>query len=194
MIDADHQLFEWINSLVGDSRALDNVMKLLVSDFFLPVIITLATFALWFTGRTLEERRANQWAWLYATVGVGFTALAVNIFNGVLDRSRPFVALEDVEVLFYQPTDPSFPSNAAAFAFASATGVFLVRKRWGLLIGFGAVLFSFARVYAGMHFPLDVVSGALLGVVTTWFFSHVLRQAKPVVDWALSLLRRAYLA
>ena len=70
----------------------------------------------------------------------------------------------------------------------------MVGKRAGLSNGFGAVLFAVARVYAGMHFPLDVVSGALLGIVTTWFFSHVLRQAKPVVDWALSLLRRAYLA
>ena len=88
-------------------------------------------------------------SFLYAAVGVGFSNLVVTIFNSAIDRQRPFWTLEDVNVLFYRPTDPSFPSNAAAFAFALAAGVLLVRPRWGLLIGLGATLFSFARVYAG---------------------------------------------
>ena len=194
MVDADERVFEWINGVAGESAALDNAMKLLVSDFFLPVLITLAVFALWFAGKTGAERLANQWGFLYATIGLGFSNLMVSIFNANFDRPRPFITLEEVEVLFYRPTDPSFPSNAAAFAFAAATGVFLVNRRWGLLVGVGAVLFSFARIYAGMHFPLDIVAGGLIGIVTTWFFGKVLARVQPVVDWALGLLRFFYLA
>ena len=194
MLEADRDLFELINGLAGESRVLDNVMELLVSDFFLPVVLSLAAFALWFYGRTAKERYEGQWAFLYAAVGVGFSNLVVTIFNSAIDRPRPFFSVDDVHVLFYRPTDPSFPSNAAAFAFAIAAGVFLVRRRWGLLMGLGAVLFSFARVYAGMHFPLDVVSGALIGIVTTWAFAHLLNRFQWLVDWALGLLRRFYLA
>ena len=194
MLDADRGLFEAINGLAGRSRALDNVMEMLGSDFFLPVVLSLAAFALWFYGRNAAERYEGQWAFLYASIGVGFSNLVVTIFNSAIDRPRPFFTVDDVHVLFYRPTDPSFPSNAAAFAFALAAGVFLVRRRWGLAIGFGAVLFAFARVYAGMHFPLDVVSGAFIGILTTWFFAHVLNRFRFVVDWALGLLRRFYLA
>ena len=45
-----------------------------------------------------------------------------------------------------------------------------------------------------MHFPLDVVSGAFIGILTTWFFAHLLNRFRFVVDWALGLLRRFYLA
>ena len=194
MLDADRALFESINGLAGRSSALDNVMEMLVRDFFLPVVLSLAAFVLWFYGRSAAERYQGQWAFLYASVGVGFSNLVVTIFNSAIDRPRPFFTVDDVHVLFYRPTDPSFPSNAAAFAFALAAGVFLVRRRWGLAIGFGGVLFAFARVYAGMHFPYDVVSGALIGILTTWFFAHVLNQFRFVVDWALGFLRRFYLA
>ncbi len=194
MLETDRELFELINGLAGESRLLDNVIRVLVSDFFLPVVLSLATFTLWFYGRTPEVRYKGQWAFLYAAVGVGFSNLVVTIFNSAIDRQRPFWTLEDVNVLFYRPTDPSFPSNAAAFAFALAAGVLLVRPRWGLLIGLGATLFSFARVYAGMHFPLDVVSGALIGILTTFFFAYVLNRLRWIVDWALGILRHFYLA
>ena len=124
MIATDEKLFEWINDLAGESAALDSVMRLLVSDFFLPVTITLAVFALWFAGRTPEERSLNQFGFLYAAIGLGFSNLVVNIFNANLDRPRPFITQQDVEVILYRPTDPSFPANATAFAFAAATGVF----------------------------------------------------------------------
>jgi undecaprenyl-diphosphatase len=114
------------------------------------------------------------------------------VINHSYVRERPFATLDDVHVLFYQPTDPSFPSNAASFAFAMAAGVFLVNRRWGLLIGVGAVLFSLARVIAGMHYPLDVVAGAALGIATTWAFARVLDVLRPVVDWALRLVRWFY--
>ena len=89
MLDADRSLFEAINGLAGRSRALDNVMEMLVSDFFLPVVLSLAAFALWFYGRSAAERYEGQWAFLYASIGVGFSNLVVTIFNSAIDRPRP---------------------------------------------------------------------------------------------------------
>ena len=194
MIGADEQLFEWINGFVGTWTWLDNTMKVLVSDFFLPVLIAGAALALWFTGRSLAERLQNQMGFVYAAVGAGFANLFIRLFNQGLDRDRPFLTLEDVNVLFYEPTDPSFPSNAAAYAFAMAAGVWLANRPMGILIGVAALLFSFARVYAGMHFPLDVVGGALFGILTAYIFYRVLGLLQPVMNFALGLLRQIFLA
>ncbi|MBM4406146.1 MAG: phosphatase PAP2 family protein [Chloroflexi bacterium] len=194
MVSADRAVFEWLNGLAGRWPALDSVMRLVVSDFFLPVVIALAVVMLWFAGRSQEERTRWQWTFIIANGGAGFANLAVSIFNSNFYRARPFIALEDVHVLFYRPHDPSFPSNAAAYGFAMATGVFLYNKKWGLVVGAFAFAFAFARVYAGMHFPLDVIGGALIGILVTWLFAKVLSLFEPFILRALALLRRVPMA
>ncbi len=194
MVGFDQRLFQDINGAVGRWDILDNVIKLLASDFFLPVVIALAAFALWFFGRSMEDRLISQKGFLYAAIGAGFANLFVRLFNQGFERPRPFITLEDVNVLFYRPTDPAFPSNAAAYAFAMAAGVWLVNRRWGLVLGIAATLFASARVVAGMHYPLDVVSGALLGILVTWLFAKLLNLVQPVLDWALRLLRVFWVA
>ena len=194
MVGADERLFQWINGAVGRWDLLDDIMTLLVSDFFLPVVISVAAFAMWFAGRSGEERLRNQMGFIYAVSGAGFANLFVRIFNDHFERARPFLTLEDVEVLFYAPTDPTFPSNAAAYAFAMAAGVWLGNRRWGYVIGAFAFVFSFGRVYAGMHFPLDVVAGALMGILTTYLFSRLVVVLKPILDLAFRVVRAFYLA
>ena len=193
MLTADEHVFRWINGFVGTWPWFDNVMRLLVSDFFLPVLIAAATLSLWFMGRTMKERLQNQMGFIYAGAGAGFVNLFIRFINEHLARARPFVTLHDVNVLFYRPTDPSFPSNAAAFAFAMAAGVWLVNRKMGMVVGVGAVLFAFARVYAGMHFPLDVVGGALIGILVTWAFHRVLSVLHPVVTFAFRVARALFL-
>lgn len=57
----------------------------------------------------------------------------------------------------------SFPSDHATLLFGVACAVFLVDRRLGLLTLGIAVLVNFARVYTGLHYPTDIVGGALLG-------------------------------
>mgnify|MGYP001366898499 CR=1 FL=1 len=194
MVKADKQLFEWINGLVSRSGIVDELGKFLASDFFLPVLIALGTLGMWFAGKSFLDRLRNQMGFIYAAGGAGVANLIVRILNNQFDRPRPFVAMEDVKVLLYMPTDPSLPSNAATYAFAMATGVWLTNRRWGMVIGVAALLFSLARVYAGMHFPLDVVTGALVGVLTTYTFSKLLGMLQPILNLAFRMLRTLFLA
>ena len=193
MLDADRQLFEWINGFVGTWDWADNALKLLVSDFFLPVIIAAAVWALWFLGRTFEERLRNQLGFIYAAAGAGLANAIILVIDGPIGRARPFLSLEEVNVLFYRPTDPSFPSNAAAYAFGMAAGVFLVNRPLGIAVGVVALVFSFARVYAGMHYPLDVVGGALVGILTTYAFYRLMGLIQPVVSFFFRAARTLFL-
>jgi undecaprenyl-diphosphatase len=76
----------------------------------------------------------------------------------LVDRPRP-----GLDPLVRLPTDPSFPSGHAATSFAGATmlSAFAPRYRWVFFTL--ATLIAFSRIYVGVHWPIDVVAGAVLG-------------------------------
>lgn len=81
----------------------------------------------------------------------------------LFQRPRPFETLPGVNLLLPPPHSFSFPSGHAANAFAS--GIVLARKlpalAWPALIL--AVAITFSRVYVGVHYPLDILAGSLVG-------------------------------
>lgn len=93
--------------------------------------------------------------------------LDVIVCNGVLkplfDRVRPCVVNPAVELLVACPTDASFPSGHTAASFAAAGALRAAGSRlWmpGLVL---AVLIAVSRLYLYVHWPTDVLAGALLG-------------------------------
>ena len=138
-------------------------MNVLVSDYFVPVTGSLALIALWMTGPN-DTRPLNQVTAMVAAGALGGANAITTIINGIVERPRPFVDNE-LTLLFYAPTDPSFPSNTASVGFALATAVFLRHRRLGGALYALAFCWGFARVYAGVHYPTDVLAGAAVGVV-----------------------------
>ena len=72
-----------------------------------------------------------------------------------------------VNLLFYQPTDSSFPSNSAAAAFAIAAAVWCVNRRIGTVLFIAAAIYGFSRVYVGVHYPADILGGAAIALIVT---------------------------
>ena len=85
------------------------------------------------------------------------------VLKPLVDRSRPPEAI-GLEAVGSVPGSASFPSGHAmsAFAVAAAIAVLSPRLRWPVL-GVAAVI-AFSRVYLGVHFWLDVLVGAVLGI------------------------------
>jgi undecaprenyl-diphosphatase len=94
-------------------------------------------------------------------------AIAVFSLKALFGRARPCMCLSDVHALvFSAPTDPSFPSGHAAGAFAFAAYVALEARLHVLAKAAIFVLaagIALSRVVLGVHFPSDVLVGALLG-------------------------------
>ena len=108
-------------------------------------------------------------------------------------RPRPFVDL-DVTRLFYPPTDSSFPSNAIAAAFGLAAVVWGVNRPVGTVLLIGASLYGFARVYAGVHYPLDIIGGALIGAVVAVIVLRLRGLAAPITTRVIKAARILCLA
>src|SRR5437868_1864071 len=113
-------------------------------------------------------RRRGIAAALGMAVLVGITTLAADSLSfGVKDltaRARPFEAHPQIHPL-YVVHSSSFPAGHAATAFAGATLLAYLAPRLTPLFAALAVAIGFSRVYVGVHYPGDVLAGAVLGIV-----------------------------
>ena len=187
------ELVAWLNQGIGRSYILDRLTYLLVSDYFLPLLMCFWGLGLWFHGRDAKERETNQRGVLASAISLGFANLAVLLLNQHYFRERPFID-QNLANLLYAPTDSSFPANPAAVAFAFAAGVWLKNRRAAVVLMFLAALWSVARVYNGLHYPSDVLAGGLIGAAVAWLTTLGLRAIEPLPTWVLRGARSLHLA
>jgi undecaprenyl-diphosphatase len=175
-------------------------MRVVVNDYFIPVGLSLILLALWFAGRGRMQREYNQRAVLCAAGSIGISSAIVAICNLFYDSSRPFEEIEGVrqiaERIFYCPTDPSFPSNIAAVTFAIATAIWLGgNHRLGGFLCLPAILICFARIYAGVHYPLDILGGIAIGILSAYLtYKLLLPLLDPLIKLLLRVARKLCLA
>ena len=114
-----------------------------------------------------------------------FTVVLAGIIVGfilqpIFAHVRPYDAGIGVSaVMGVSRTGYSFPSFHAATSFAAATVIAMIAgRRWGTWAFVGAVLISLSRIYLGVEWPLDIIVGALVGVlvgvVSAWVYNQFL--------------------
>lgn len=194
----------WITGFVGKVPAFDHVMSLMVSDFFIPVAMCLILLGLWIGHHDAFGRERLQRTIINASVSIGISTLVVRIINMHDFWPRPFLvdnaairesATNAAQTVFYLPHDPTFPSNAATIAFATATAIWLGNRKAGAIFYILAFAWVFARFYAGIHFFVDIATGALIGIITSVLISKLfMPRTEPVVTVALRIARFLYIA
>ncbi|MBO5007852.1 MAG: phosphatase PAP2 family protein [Clostridia bacterium] len=95
--------------------------------------------------------------------------LCLIIGNGVLkplfDRVRPYDFDKAIKLIIPALGDPSFPSGHTMAAFAVAESIRRYYKTPGIYVYIGAALMGLSRIYLCVHYPTDVIFGAMLGIV-----------------------------
>lgn len=192
-MDLDLAILRWVNGLAGQAMVVDTIMRFVVNDYFVPTSMSLLLLALWFSGQTTEQRERNQRGVMYAVLALLLANIVVRLSNLFYYRARPFVD-HDVTLLFYKPTDSSFPSQPAAVVFAFAMAIWLHTRHHGWVFFGLAGLFAFARVYCGVHYPSDVLVGGVIGGLAALLVFHFRLVFEPLFRLLLRLGRRVLLA
>ena len=119
----------------------------------------------------------RRWGILALTVAAVLIAdLTATGLKDLFDVQRPSGRYPLPRPLIHAPTDPSFPSGHAATSFAGATILSVVAPRFAPAWIVLACAIAFSRVYVGVHYPLDIVGGAVLGVAIALLTLAVNRQ------------------
>ncbi len=186
----DTDLVIWVNGLSGNVKIFDDLMRVVTSDYLMPLALSLCMLALWLSGRTPVERAKYQLATLVGISAFALSNAAVWLINVAWDRPRPFVDHGDqLNLLFYPPTDPSFPANPVAIGFAAAAAVWTVNRKFGWWMFAAASLYGFSRLYAGVFYPTDIIGGAVVGVAVFGLTNYLRRFLEPLVITFVRLIR-----
>lgn len=177
ILQGDYWLFSRINQVWTNSLS-DNVFPYLrEAEFWVPFYLFLLVFI------TLNFRKKGVW-WALSLI---MTAIVSDLVSShwmkhLIFRLRPCQDPawgDNIRILVnYCPVSSSFTSSHACNHFAMATFIFLTLRqtsRWWGLVFVWAFLIAYAQVYVGVHYPIDVASGAMLGSIIGWLTSRVFR-------------------
>lgn len=168
--------FRFVNDTLS-CPLLDAVLPWFSSNpLFKPAVALLLGLLLWKGGR-----RGRVYALLLVlTIAVG-ELVFVGPLKEIIGRPRPFLTLPEVHLLLGRGQHASMPSGHAANAFAATMVSFLFYRRtiWFLLPT--ACLVAVSRLYVGVHYPSDVLAGALLGSA---YAVGIVRGADALWHWA----------
>jgi len=168
LLQLDKQFFQLINGR-WHNGLFDAIMPFLRnSNTWMPLYLFLFIFA-------LLNFKKNTWWWIFFAAGTVIISnfISADIIKEIIFRERPCNDPElagAVRVLVtYRPQSSGFVSSHACNHFAMAAFFYFTISRfmgkWALLFFAWAFIICFAQVYVGVHFPLDVISGGLIGFV-----------------------------
>ena len=173
----DTQLFYLLNNLAGQSPFLDGAVVFLAS--YLPyILVALFLLLLLFSQYSKREKLI---IFLITGISVVVARLgATELIRFFYHRPRPFLTLPVHQLL----TDNawSFPSGHATFFFAMSTVIYFDNKKLGIFFFIATLLITVSRVIAGIHYPSDIIGGALIGITVAYITFYIIRRI--TAKWA----------
>ncbi|WP_025718307.1 undecaprenyl-diphosphatase [Paenibacillus sp. 1-18] len=155
LINVDYALFHWINELANHLSFLNGIMRFLAQ--YAPYLFGVALLIYWFSFKMPHRMMVIE---AVVTISIGF-AISWGLGH-LFYRDRPFVGHAVIQLIHHE-ANASFPSNHALGAFALAAILWLHRQKYRVLWVILAVLIAVSRVWTGVHYPSDILAGAVIG-------------------------------
>lgn len=159
-------LFLYINQFAGRYDGVDTAMLFVTHYLPYAMLALVCLYMLWwhqraYPGALNRHYRFVQAVELVATLFV--TGGVVQSIKLLVAEPRPFMKLAEVVLLVPDQGGYSFPSMHTALTMALAVSVLVHHRRLGLLLILFALLVGVSRMYVGVHYPIDVLVGAVIG-------------------------------
>lgn len=162
----DLYLFRWLNSWVF-WRPWADVLIVFRAEFLgYWLLVGLLTFGVFAFHRRFSHLRNKNWEMIVTAFAAALIARfgVAEIIRFFYDRPRPFEIVDGVRRLIFRDGGGSFPSGHAVFYFAIAAVVSRYYPKTGIIFFLAALNLSLARIQAGLHWPSDILGGAVIGV------------------------------
>lgn len=140
-----------------------------------PIVIFITSLGdkgfIWIIGTILLliPKKTRKIGWMSALALLGSLMLNNNLIKNLVARPRPFTVLSDLSILIPKPGEFSFPSGHTSSSFAAAAVFYRhLPKKIGIPALVLAGLIGFSRLYVGVHYPTDVLAGAVMGILLSY--------------------------
>lgn len=166
-------LFQTIHGLSGIAPLLDALGTFLA--LYLPYLLGAAIIVFIFRQKTAREKLGAFLTFALATlISRGILAEAIGF---LLPTARPFSALGFTPLI--GGSGAAFPSGHAAFFFALGFALFLFDKRWAVWFLMLSFVVGLARIFVGVHYPLDILGGIAVAFVSYLIVKALIKPGRP---------------
>lgn len=157
----DNTLFFSIYNLSHQSQVLDKVMVFITN--YVIYLTMLLSFILAIKGKTAEKK-----AFLLIILGIPISILLIMGIHLFIHEPRPFVTFNFIPLADNKP-DLSFPSRHATLMAVMAFSYLYFKSKWSIFFLALMLLVGISRIYVGVHYPLDILGGFMVGILAMLF-------------------------
>lgn len=176
-VQLDFVVLHWLNTAASSSELLGALVIFLVEWLPYWFIVGLAAFGVLALLPRYRKHLRRNWEMVFVALAAGLVSRygVAELIRAFYDRPRPFEVLSDLNLLVHHNGGGAFPSGHASFYFALAAVVGRYYPKTSLLFYAAAFSLTVSRVAAGIHWPSDIVGGAVIGIAVGLFAVSMFR-------------------
>jgi membrane-associated phospholipid phosphatase len=168
----------WLREInVHRNTSLDGMMKG-ITNFDYPVTVAIPAAEL-ITGYATHDKKTIMNGW-QTVAALGLNSVITYGLKYAVHRPRPYITYPDIQA-YETFADHSFPSGHASTAFCTAASVSLCYPKWYVIAPsfLWASAVGYSRMHLGVHYPSDVLAGAIVGMGSAWVAYKVNKWLNP---------------
>ncbi len=176
----DTKAYYWFNSFARMNEAASAIIifRAEYAQYVVGLVLILM-YAVTFLSKFRSYREKNFEMVVFSFVSAIVARWGIGeLIYFLYDRARPFETLPFALNLIDRAPGHSFPSGHTLFFFALATGVSFYYPKTSILFFLGTISIALGRISAGVHWPSDVLAGAVLGVATAYLCRFIFLRVK----------------